>query len=230
MPQRKSDLPRLDRRGKAGLGPPPPTMTWGKAAPVLVACLIFDAARFFFEQFWFFGPALAGIYCTNKVSGVIGMVWGLVPAACGAGATFAGYAFNAPLALFGVIMAICVGLLGWMTVGLMLILTNSRIFKENAGHAAWFVASLAISEMPIIGTVPALVVITWKMYSTQIKKEKAALAEYNKKKVALEAEERQEKTVQIAQYRAEQMAQAEQAAETEEEELAESPEELLKAA
>lgn len=156
-------------------------MTWMKALPVLVIALVFDALRFVFEQFWFFGPALAGVYCTAKVNGVL-TAWttGLLgaktaAAACGAGATVAGY-FGAPaFEAFGVVMAIAVGLFGWMTVGLILIITNSRIFKENEGHALWFIASLLISETPIIGSIPGFTIITVKMYNTQIKKDKENL-------------------------------------------------------
>lgn len=179
-------------------------MTWAKALPVLAIALIFDALRFLFEQFWFFGPALAAVYCTAKVNGVL-TAWttGLLgaktaAAACGAGAAVAGY-FGAPaFEAFGVVMAIAVGLFGWMTVGLILIITNSRIFKENEGHALWFVVSLLISETPIIGSIPGFTIITAKMYSTQIKKDKEALKKYN---------ERQ--TAELMQARTAQMAQAE---------------------
>ncbi len=164
-------------------------MTWAKASPVLVIALIFDALRFVFEQFWFFGPALGALYCTSKVNSAVGTnVAGAagkaIAAGCSAVAGAAGY-FGAPaFTAFGIVMAIAVGLFGWMTVGLILIITNARIFKENEGHALWFVVSLLISEMPIIGSIPGFTGITVKMYHTQIKKDRENLKRYEEEQAA----------------------------------------------
>lgn len=159
-------------------------MTWGGAMPVLAICLIFDALRLLFEQFWFFGPAFAAVVCTIKVGGVLKTVTlGLLgtkgaAAVCGGAASVLAV-YGAPIFEgFGVIMAMAVGLFGWLAVGLILIITNARIFEENAGHALWFAASLLISEIPIIGTVPALIIIVWRMYRVQIKKDREALKKY----------------------------------------------------
>lgn len=178
--------------------PPPKTMTWAKASPVLVVCVIFDALRIFFEQFWFFGPALAAVACTNIVSGWVGSLWGLTAAACAAAGGVLGYFGAAPIEAFGVIMAMAVGLMGWLAIGLMLIVSNARIFEENAGHALWFAGSLLISEVPIVGTIPALTIIVWRMYRTQIKKEAAALQKYESEQAAARAEEQDERRRQAA--------------------------------
>ena len=99
-------------------------MTWTKALPVLAVCLIFDVVRFLFEQFWFFGPALAGVYCTVESTGVVtkltaGVLGGKTAVAfCAAASGVLGY-FGAPaIETFGVVMAIAVGFLGWLAVGL----------------------------------------------------------------------------------------------------------------
>jgi hypothetical protein len=195
MPQRRN-LPK-----------PPKVMTWAKALPVLVVCVIFDAVRLMFESFWFFGPALAGLYCTAKVSGVVGTTVGAF--VCGAGATAVGY-FGAPaIAAFGVVMAMAVGLLGWLTVGLITIITNARIFKENAGNALWFVASLLISEIPIIGSLPGLTGATVKMYSTQIKKDKENLKKYEKETSDARLQEQNQRMVELVQERNAELAQDE---------------------
>ena len=193
---------------------PPPTMTWAKALPVLVIAFIFYALQFLFEQFWFFGPALAGVYCTAKVGGALSK-WtiGLLgtktaAAACGASATLVGYVGAPVIGVFGAIMAMAVGLFGWLTVGLILLTTNGRIFKENAGHALWFVAGLAISEVPIIGSIPGTLGITIKMYHAQIKKEKAALKKYNEERAAEQLQERERRIAEFAQERAAQLAPA----------------------
>jgi hypothetical protein len=185
-------------------------MTWMQAAPVIVVGAIFDAVRIFFEWFWFFGPAVGALYCTAKVSGTIGTSLG--GTLCGGLASVAGYFGSPALVAFGTVMAIAVGLLGWMVVGLFLLVKNPRIFKENAGHALWFITSLAISEVPILGSAPALSVILWKMYATQIKKDKVVLKQYNEQHAAQLLQERNEQaqTAQFMQIRAAQSAQLEE--------------------
>lgn len=184
-------------------------MTWGKASPVLIVCVVFDALRIFFEQFWFFGPALAAAACTGVVSSWVSSLGGLTAATCTAAAGVLGYFGAAPIAAFGVIMAMAVGLMGWLAIGLILIMTNARIFEENAGHALWFAVSLLISEVPIVGTIPALTIIVWRMYRTQIKKEAVARRQYESEQAVALAEEREERQRQAAglmQARAAQLA------------------------
>jgi hypothetical protein len=181
-------------------------MTWMKAIPVLSICVVFDALRFVFEQFWFFGPALTAAYCTSKVSDVIGTaVGGLV---CGAGATAAGYLGAPVFEVLGVVMAIAVGLLGWMSAGLVLIITNARIFKENEGHTLLFMLSLLISETPIIGSLPGLTGATVKMYHTQIKKDKENMKKYEKETAVIRLQERNQQNAYLMQARSAQLEQA----------------------
>lgn len=181
---------------------PPRVMTWMKASPVLILSFIFDALRFMFSQFWFFGPVLIGIGTSAVVGGVTGKVAGVIAG----GASVLG----APeLQIFGIVMAMAVGLLGWLTIGLLLIITNARIFKENAGNTLWFIASLGISEIPFIGALPALTGTVVKMYSTQIKKEKAMLRKYEKEQDAVQLQERKQQAAELMQVRAAQLAQDE---------------------
>ena len=173
-----------------------------KASPVLILSFIFDALRFMFSQFWFFGPVLIGIGTSAVVGGVTGKVAGVIAG----GASVLG----APeLQIFGIVMAMAVGLLGWLTIGLLLIITNARIFKENAGNTLWFIASLGISEIPFIGALPALTGTVVKMYSTQIKKEKAMLRKYEKEQDAVQLQERKQQAAELMQVRAAQLAQDE---------------------
>lgn len=180
-------------------------MTWTKALPVLAVSLVFDALRLLFEMFWFFGPALAALYCTAKVSSVVGTTLGGF--ACSAGAGVLGFVGAGPIAAFGVVMAMAVGLLGWMTVGLIVIMTNARLFKENAGHALWFIGSLMVSEVPFVGALPAITISVVRMYSTQIKNDKAAREEYEKARVAEQNRNRQQQAAQLTQARNEQIMQ-----------------------
>ncbi|MBU6491073.1 hypothetical protein KGQ25_02910 [Patescibacteria group bacterium] len=187
---------------------PPQAMTWAKALPILVIAGIFDALRFMFEQFWFFGPALAGVGVAVATSGWVGSwVGGALGAATGAVLGFFG---GAALEIFGIVMAMAVGLLGWLTIGLLLMITNGRLFKEQAGNTIWFMFGLFISEIPIIGSLPGLTGVTFKMYHAQIREEKKALARYEKERVGMLQQEREARARQIMQVRAVQLAQAEQ--------------------
>ncbi|MEK7135820.1 MAG: hypothetical protein AAB831_01520 [Patescibacteria group bacterium] len=170
---------------------PPKVMTWGKATPALVISVISDALRLMFVGFIFFGPAMAGLYCTSTTSGWVGSLGGLTTAACTAGAVALGFYGFVPAATFGTVMAMAVGLLGWLVVGGWLWAKNSRIFKENT---LWFVGSLLFSEMPFIGAIPAITASVWKMHSNQIKIEKAVFAKWKK-----ENAERQRQAAQQAQ-------------------------------
>ncbi len=187
---------------------PPPVMTWPKAMPILVVAAIFDLVRIFFEFFWFFGPALTAAYCTVKVSGAIGTTAG--GWLCGAAATVAAAAGFAVIEVFGTVMAMAVGLLGWMAVGIFLIRSNPRIFKENANAFLMFAGSLLISEIPIIGTIPAPTIVLWRLYRMQIYKDKKALQKYEEEQTAAQAQERRRQAAEFNQIQSFQQVQAEQ--------------------
>lgn len=194
---------------------PPPVMTWSKASLVLALCVIFDALRFLFEQFWFFGPLLIGSGTAAAVSQVVGSqsagtaVGALVG---GATALWGGPA----LEVFGIIMAMAFGLFGWMVVGLVLVITNARVFKEDAGGTVWFVSALFVSELPILGTVPALTVIVWRMYHTQIKKERLALSQYEHKQNSLLRQEQEMQAIESMRMQNEMLQQEDEEADAEE--------------
>lgn len=195
---------------------PPPVMTWSKASPVLVVALIFDGLRILFDMFWFFGPAMVAIYCTIKVNGILTTVtFGLLGAktagaVCTTGAIAAGIAGAAAITTFGIIMAMAIGFLGWLTVGFIIMSTNSRIFKDSPGHALWFVGSLIVSEIPIVDAFPALITATTKIYSAQIKNDKEKLRKYVEQEGADQSQTRNEQAAQLIQARQVQAMQAEQ--------------------
>lgn len=157
-------------------------MTWVRATPVLVIAALFDALRFMFEWFVLFGPALIGVGC-GLVSGSV--TFGAV---CTAGAGAAALWGAAVVETFGIVMAMVTGLAGWLVVGIMLLIGNSRIFKENL---LWFVSSLLVSEIPFVGSIPAITLVVWRMYHNQIKTEKAAYKKYQAEEQARLQEEQQ---------------------------------------
>lgn len=183
---------------------PPPAMTWGRALPILAVAVVFDALRLMFEMFWFFGPAIAGLICTATASGTVGTT--VAGIACAAGATAVGVFAVGPIQVLGIVMAMATGLAGWLTVGLLLFVTNSRIFKENA---LWFAGSLLVSEVPIVGSIPAITLVLWRMYHHQIKKEGADIKAYEAQREALALEERQRQASYAMQAQNAQLAQAE---------------------
>ena len=190
---------------------PPKVMTWKRALPVLILCVVFDALRLMFEMFWFFGPALVAIYCTVKGSETLSTVTfgllgtGTAGVVCSSAAIAAGIVGAAVIESFGVMMAMATGLAGWLTIGIILIIFNRRIFEENA---LWFAASLLVSEIPIVGSIPAMTIVVWKMYSTQIKIEKAVLKKYEEEQKAAQLRERRQQEAQLMQLQAAQLASA----------------------
>ena len=193
---------------------PPPVMTLTKAAPVLAIVLVFYALRFLFEQFWFFGPALAAIYCTSTVNVALGtsITTGIagqaVAVGCSTVAAVAGAAISEATTAFGNVMAIAIGFLGSLTVWLTIMLTNPRILKERT-TVVKFVASGAVSEIPIIGSLPAFEVTILLMYLFQIKKEKMALKKWQEEQKQLQLQERNQKMLEFKQTYASQQIEAE---------------------
>lgn len=187
-----------------GNSQPPEAMTWGKALPVILVAGIFDLVRLFFEMFWFFGPAMAAVYCTSEATGILTKytlgVLGAKTAgiACSAAAVAGGVAASEMIEVFGVIMAIATGFLGFMVLGLWIITTNARIFKANESGALWFIGSFCISEIPLIGSVPAFSIALYRLYSTQIRVEKASLQKWEKEHAQEIADQRRAQQQQAA--------------------------------
>ncbi len=193
--------------------PPPPTvMTWSKASPILIVAGVFDVLRYMFLMFWFFGPALAALYCTVKTSAVVGTTIGGF--ACTTGAAVVGF-YGAPIfAAFGTIMAMATALAGFLTVFLLLAIMNSRVFKEPT-TILWALFGLTIS----------ITVTVWRLYSAQIKTEKAAYKKWEKE--TAEARQREQQQAAAMQMQRAQIAQAEQQYETQYEEQTEQDEQSV---
>lgn len=145
---------------------PPKVMTWKGASWVLAIAALFDALRYFFLLFWLFGPAVAALYCTAQVSGVVGTTIG--GAVCGAGAIAGGYLGAPALIAFGTIMAIAVGFAGWLAITFCIFATNRRALGENPFAALWLLGGIGASVF----------IMAWGIYRTQIKKELEELKKY----------------------------------------------------
>ena len=199
-------------------------MTWRRALPVLSWCVVFDALRAFFESFWFFGPAVAAAACTlvgsnTTVGGLIGT--SAVAAACTAAATVGGAAVAEFTTPFGVIMAMAVGLIGWLTILLIQMVNNAGIFKENFSMILRYALGLLISVTPVIGALPSLTIVNTIMFRIQIKKGQEALARWEEEQATIQREEQLSGAqAQIAEWRAFEAANDANSAIPEEEPLA----------
>lgn len=219
MPRKRSRPPR------------PPQMTWKKATPLLVVCGIFDALRFMFEWFIFFGPALATVYCTAKLGGTItsysaGILGEKAAAAlCGSSATVVAFVGAPAFEIFGLVMAMVVGFAGWLTLRIWILLRNGRLLTEVPSSTLWFLGSLFISSVPFLGSFPALTTATWRLYGAQIKKDKENVEKWEKRNAdALAQEHQQQQAEREGQNQAVQQERAAQqeAKEAEEEDTAQA--------
>ncbi len=166
----------------------PPQMTWGRALPILVIAGLFDLSRAFFQLFWFFGPALAATLCTVAGTSSLGLSLfsvqgGATAAVCSATAGAVGFLGAPAFMAFGTIMSMVMGFAGFLTLALLILLTNSRLFREP-GTLLWSIGSFALSEIPFISAFPNFTVAVWRLYHTQIKKDAHTVAEAKKKLVA----------------------------------------------
>ena len=188
-------------------------MTWGKASLLLIVAALFDLLRAFFQFFWFFGPALAALYCTAKASGTLA-TWTLgllgtktAAVLCAGAGVAAGAAAIEATAPIGVIVADAIGFIAFLTLGLWIIMTNSRIFKTAATGPFYFVSAFALGEIPFLGALPVFTVVIWRLYSTQIQVEEAALKKWQDAHAAQLAERRQEQAAGLMQIQQTQLQQ-----------------------
>lgn len=189
--------------------PPPPVMTLSKAMPVLIVAGVFDLAKMFFNMFWFFGPAIAAIYCASKVNSLVGSLGGLADTACKTVATAAGTFFSPVLASFGTVMADASALFGFLTIGLLIFMTNSRILKTVRTAKMQITASFLVGAIPLIGALPSFAPTVYKLYRRQIKLETAAYAKWEKENAEAQAQQRnQQMAQQGAQIQATEQARA----------------------
>lgn len=209
MPPRNNNLATSLRRGNRGavLSPPPPVMTWGRATPVLVVAGVFDLVRAFFNMFWFFGPALAAVYCTSKASDWVGSLWGLTATVCAGVSAAAGAAVAKVTIPFSVVMADATALLAFLTLGLWILISNARIFKKGGSGALTFTAGFGVSAIPIIGTLPACTFSIWRLYRAQIAIEKVAYATWEKETAAARLQQQKQQVMHMTQIQAIQQAQ-----------------------
>jgi len=172
--------------------------------------ILFDLTRLFFGSFWFFGPALGAALCTAGVDYATGIqVTGnagvLVASLCSAAAVGGEIYFGPALIAFGTTMAFNVAVLGWLTVILWLLHRNPRIFMWNTleiAHALYFLWSIFICYIPIIGCAPIVSAVVYRAHKFQIKMEKRVLEAYNEQETALAAAQQAEQLDSLARMRA----------------------------
>ena len=210
MPQRRNE-------------PEPEVMTRGKSMPVIIVAGIFDAARLFFTFFWFLGPALAALYCTVKTSASLS-AWTLgiagtktAAALCSLGAGAIGAAGSEVTVPFGIVMADSVGLVGFLVLGLWIVMTNMRLLKAVKNAPLQFAAAFAVGEIPLIGSFPVFSFTLWRLYGAQIRAEEAAHEKWEEGQATARLRERDQQAARLAQIQMTQVAEADQRAANDEE-------------
>jgi len=131
--------------------------------------------RYLFVAFWFIGPAMVALYCAAKV-GDVAMIGGMLAKGCATGAVLLGIGGATAFIAFGSVMAIATAFAGWLTVNLIILMTNSRVLKGNSVAALWSFAGLGAF----------LIVMVWGVYRDQIKRDRAVLKKYEADQVKQE--------------------------------------------
>lgn len=142
-------------------------MTGGRATLLFAPAVLLDALKFACTQLWFFGPALIALAGSAAVGG--GWFGAAVGTIIGAGAAATA---GAAIEMIGVILALAVGLLGWM-----LLLTLMIFMGIQPLHSRNFTAVLVgfiLSEIPFIDAVPSFTVSMWRVVQGQRKADKEA--------------------------------------------------------
>lgn len=196
---------------------PPKVLGRGRAYAIVVLILGLELLQLFFVFFWLTGPAMAAVGCTSITNDLVGAdlssLGGKFSAlVCAAAAATAGFYLSPALVYFGSVVAMVVGFFTWMTLGLILILTDSRVFVENPRSLVWYISGLAVSLIPLANGFFELTLTAGRILRTQMKTERAKLKAWE----AAHAK-------QLAQERATQMAaiaEAQAVAEAEEQALA----------
>jgi flagellar biosynthesis GTPase FlhF len=175
-------------------------MTWSKAFLPLGVAIICDVLGFVFSLLGIFGPALAGFAAKVATSGTGETVSTTLGALVAGGSAYFG---GAGLEFAGTILAMVTGFFAWMTVGLIMLTSNFRIFEGM--NTVLFASALLIDELPIINCIPALSWRVFKMYRAQIKEDKKKFTEY-------EASQKQERALELRRATVAQVAEAQELA------------------
>lgn len=184
---------------------PPPTMTWGKASPVIALAVVFDLVRIFFLGFVFFGPAMLAAACTYETTGAVSTLTvgllGTKTAAlgCTAGVTggvvaanfFTAGGVTLALSYFGQVMGMSIAIMAWFTLAVIIILTNRRLIADNVKALLPTLIGFGITQIPFIDFLPAITGTTWRLYHVQITTERATLETWKKEQAAERARELQ---------------------------------------
>jgi hypothetical protein len=121
----------------------------------------------------------------------------------------AGFFLSETTVSFGAIMSDVVGFAGFLTLGLLILMTNRRIFVVNPSGSLEFLASFGMCEIPFIGTIPAFSIMLFFLYRKQIKVEKTALKKWENEQENNRLQERNRRVAILMQEQQMQLAEAE---------------------
>lgn len=201
---------------------PPPTMSWGKATPMIALAVLFDLVRIFFLGIVFFGPAMLAAACTYETTSAVSTVsFGTLGAktaalACSGGVVagvaaanfFTAGGVTLALGFFGQMMGMAIAIIAWFTLGILILLTNRRLIADNTKALIPTLIGFGITQIPFMDFLPALTGTMLRLYHVQIVTEREAYATWEKETAAARAREQEAALA----YRAQLDAQAEEEA------------------
>jgi hypothetical protein len=194
---------------------PPKVLSGRRKYAIVFLILALELLQLFFVFFWLTGPAVAAVGCTSVTNDLIGTdvtnLGGKFAAlVCAAAAATAGFYMSPALVSFGSVLAMVIGFFTWMTLGLILILTDSRVFIEEPRSLVWYISSLAISLIPLANGFFELTLTAWRILNAQTKKERVKLKVWEAAHAEQLAIERAQRTAALAAARAFSEAEAEE--------------------
>jgi hypothetical protein len=194
-----------------------------KATILMSLALVFDVLKFMATQLWIFGPALvggaAGVAVASQYGALAGKAAGLITgAASGAAELIPGVA--AGVELIGVILALAIGLLGWLILITVMASFRIRFFKGESRNFLRLFVGFLVSEIPLIDALPSFTVSTWLIIRGEYKAQKEAKAKYDAEYGAFLKQ--QQRTQNIEQKQLLQLQAAQIQAEQDEQDLADA--------
>lgn len=160
--------------------PPEPVakMTGGKVTLLVSFALLFDALKFMCTQLWFFGPALIALAGSVAVGG--GWFGAAVGTIIGAGAAAT---VGAAIEAVGIILALVVGLVGWIILFTLMIAMGIQPFGEK--HFITTLFGFLVSEIPFIDAVPSFTISMWRIVQGERKADREARKKWETENAAL---------------------------------------------
>lgn len=106
--------------------------------------------------------------------------------------------FAAPIVIFiGLIFAAIFAFIGWLVLGLMILMGNRRMFAYGAFDFIWFIAAFAGAMMPFVGGLPFMSGTLFFLFRKQIHAERKLLQKWQAEEAKRVAEQNAARQIEI---------------------------------